>query len=50
MPRVWIAGFDSLCGLCDDEIKEGDECVYVDDEPCHLKCAEREGDVEITYE
>lgn len=42
--RVFVAGFDSPCGLCDEDIKEGDEAVYVDDEPCHAECAEREGE------
>lgn len=48
---MWIAEFDGpLCGICDDDIKQGDECVYVDDEACHLRCAEDEEGVEIDYD
>lgn len=40
---MFIAAFRGACGLCDEPIVEGDEAVYVDDEPCHLRCAELEG-------
>lgn len=38
----WAAKFPGRCGLCDDPVLEGDECVYVDDEVCHADCASDE--------
>lgn len=44
MPRAWTAAYSGgRCGICDDRIDEGDECVHVDDEPVHADCAEDEG-------
>lgn len=39
------AEFGSRCGMCDDDIEEGDEIVRLDDEDewVHKHCAEREG-------
>lgn len=45
MPRAWTAAFSgSRCGICSGRIEEGDECVHIDDEPCHAQCAEDEGE------
>lgn len=43
---VFIAAFRGPCGLCDEDIRDGDEAVYVDDEPCHLRCAEIHGEID----
>lgn len=44
--KIWQARFDSRCAQCDDEIQEGDDCVYnEDDEVVHANCFDGE-----TYE
>jgi hypothetical protein len=34
------AKYHGRCGICDGKIEPGDECVYVDDEVCHIECEE----------
>lgn len=34
------AQFEGRCGLCFEAIHEGDEIVCVEDEWCHIECAE----------
>jgi hypothetical protein len=46
MPRIWRAEWDGECGLCDDPLHEGDECVNIDGEVVHADCAE-ENDYEV---
>lgn len=39
-----IAGQESPCGLCEYVIEKGELIVYVDDEWCHVACAEEYGE------
>lgn len=37
---VVLAEFSGRCGVCDEDIKPGDEIVLVDDEWVHADCEE----------
>lgn len=38
--RSFEAQYPGRCGECDGSIREGDLCMYVDDEIAHLFCPE----------
>lgn len=43
--RSFLAAFDSgRCPICREDLREGEEVVYVDDELCHVDCARDEGE------
>lgn len=39
MAKVFEAMYHGRCAVCDDEINEGDEVTYDDDELVHVECA-----------
>lgn len=41
--RIWFARFRTVCGLCYETVEENARCVYIDNEVCHVQCAEDEG-------
>lgn len=41
-PPIVRAGQDGRCGICDEPIFEGDPIVVVEEEWCHVECADLE--------
>ena len=41
---VFSARRRDRCGICDEDIHEGDDATYVDDQICHAKCASEDDD------
>lgn len=40
MAKVFEAAYPGRCAACDDEINEGDEVTYDDNELVHVECAD----------
>lgn len=40
MSAVFEARYGGRCGVCDEQIKPGDQATYVDDEIAHAACPE----------
>lgn len=41
--KPFEARYGGYCGLCSGDVDRGDEVCFVEDEICHLECAESEG-------
>ncbi|HKY58358.1 MAG TPA: hypothetical protein VJL80_09995 [Aeromicrobium sp.] len=40
MSAIFEARFPSRCGVCDEPIRVGDNCTYIEDEVSHTACPE----------
>jgi hypothetical protein len=41
---MFVACYEGRCGICDFDVREGDEVRYVEGQLCHVRCADTDGD------